>query len=114
MTAYGGDDFVSEILLGYGMQVLHETPVLTRDAIRAALAPNRRLPAGAAPAFMALTAADLADQVEMVKIVPEALNIEELSKLWSAFQTHYRTAAAYRVSVVLIESAAQPARRCRC
>ena len=106
LTAYGGDDFVSEILLGYGMQVLHETPVLARDAIRAALAPQSPVTGSALPpAFMALTAADLADQVEMIKIVPEALSIEELSKLWSAFQTHYRTAAAYRVSVVLIESA---------
>ena len=106
LTAYGGDDFVSEILLGYGMQVLHETPVLTRDAIRAALAPQSPVTSSALPpAFMALTAADLADQVEMVKIVPEALSIEELSKLWSALQTHYRTAAAYKVSVVLIQSA---------
>ena len=106
LMAYGGDDFVAEILLGYGMQVLHETPVLTRDAIRAALAPQSPVTGGALPpALQALTASDLADQVEMLKIVPETLSVEELSKLWAAFQTHYRTTAAYRVSVVLIESA---------
>lgn len=105
LSAYGGDDFVTEILLGYGMQVLHETPVLTRDAIRAALAPQSPVTGGVLPpALQALTASDLADQVEMIKIVPETLSVEELSKLWAAFQAHYRTTAAYRVSVVLIES----------
>lgn len=105
LSAYGGDDFVAEILLGYGMQVLHETPVLTRDAIRAALAPQSPVTGGALPpSLQALTAADLADQVELIKIVPETLNIEELSKLWAAFQTHYRMTAAYRASVVLIEN----------
>ena len=58
------------------------------------------------PAFKALSAADLADQVEMIKITPEVLSTEELSKLWSTFQAHYRMCAAYRTaSVVLIESA---------
>ena len=107
LMAYGGDDFVAEILLGYGMQVLHETPVLTRcDAIRAALAPQSPVTrASLPPAYKALSAADLADQVEMIKIIPDALGTEELSKLWAAFQAHYRMSAAYRASVVLIESA---------
>ena len=34
LTAYGAADFEAEILLGYGMQVLHEHPVLDRQAIR--------------------------------------------------------------------------------
>jgi hypothetical protein len=106
LMAYGGDDFVAEILLGYAMQVLHETPVLTRDAIRAALAPQSPVTGAALPpAYTALSASDLADQVEMIKIVPEALGTEDLSKLWTAFQAHYRMCTAYRASVVLIESA---------
>ena len=106
LMAYGGDDFVAEILLGYAMQVLHETPVLTRAAIRAALVPQSPVTGAALPpAFKALSAADLADQVEVIKIIPEALSTEEVSRLWAAFQAHYRTCAAYRASVVLIESA---------
>ena len=106
LMAYGGDDFVAEILLGYAMQVLHETPVLTRAAIRAALAPQSPVTGAALPpAFKALSAADLADQVEVIKIIPEALSTEDVSRLWAAFQAHYRTCAAYRASVVLIESA---------
>jgi hypothetical protein len=45
----------------------------------------------------------LADQVELVKIAPEALSNEEISKLWMAFNTHYRPTTSYQVSVVLIQ-----------
>src|SRR5829696_8745559 len=34
LTAYSKQTFGAEILLGYAMQVLHETPVLTRQIIR--------------------------------------------------------------------------------
>ena len=71
LTAYGDSDFDAEILLGYSMQILYETPVLPREAIRTALAPQS--PVGGSilpPAFQALSAADLADQVEQIKITP--------------------------------------------
>jgi hypothetical protein len=54
--------------------------------------------------FKALRASDLADQVEQIKITPETMNTEELSKLWTAFQTHYRPTATYMATVVLIEA----------
>jgi uncharacterized protein DUF4255 len=106
LSAYGAQDFATEILLGYAMQILHETPVLAREAIRVALAPVSPVTGGVLPpAYQALSAADLADQIEQIKICPETLNLEELSKLWSAFQAnHFRPTAAYHVSVVLIES----------
>jgi hypothetical protein len=105
LSAYGAQDFVAEILLGYAMQVLHETPVLSRQAIRTALAPVSPVTGSVLPPeFQALSAADLADQVEQIKICPETLDIEALSKLWTAFQTNYRLTTAYQVSVVLIES----------
>ena len=56
------------------------------------------------PAFQALTASDLADQVEPIKITPAPMGPEEMSKLWAAIQSHYRPSAAYEVSVVLIEA----------
>jgi hypothetical protein len=52
----------------------------------------------------ALFTSELAEQVEQIKIVPETLNTEEISRMWSAFQAHYRPTAAYQASVVLIES----------
>ena len=104
LTAYGVADFQAEILLGYAMHLLHERPVLDREAIRRALDPS---PLGATilpPAFQALTAADLADQVDSITITDESLDSEEMSRLWSAIQAHYRPTTAYVVSVVLIEA----------
>jgi hypothetical protein len=87
------------------MQLLHEHPVLTRDAIRTALSPPTQAPGGGGlpDALRALATSGLADQVEQIKIVPETLDVESISKLWSAFQTNYRPTAAYQVSVVLVE-----------
>ena len=110
LTAYGFADFEAEILLGYAMQLLHEHPVLDRAAIRKALDPSPLDASILPPAFQALTAADLADQVENVTITPEPLDTEELSRLWSAIQTHYRPTVGYVVSVVLIETR-KPARK---
>ncbi|MGA9994022.1 MAG: DUF4255 domain-containing protein [Pyrinomonadaceae bacterium] len=106
LTAYGVKDLHAEILLGYGMQLLHETPVLTRDAIRTALKPPTIVDGGGdLPAELrSLFESELSEQVEQIKIVPQALSSEEISKLWSAFQARYRPTAAYQASVVLIES----------
>jgi len=103
LTAYGRADFQAEILLGYAMHLLHERPVLDRAAIRRALNPSPLDVSMLPPAFQALTASDLADQVELIKVTPAVMGAEELSKLWAAIQTHYRPTAAYHVSVVLIE-----------
>jgi hypothetical protein len=101
LSAYSGADLQGEILLGFAMQVLHEIPVLTRDAIRTALA---TLP----PPLDALADSGLDRQIEQIRIVPEYLNTEEMSKLWTATLSHLRPTAAYQASVVLIE-ATQPA-----
>jgi hypothetical protein len=105
LTAYGVKDLHAEILLGYAMQLLHETPVLSREAIRKALDPSPIIGGGGLPATLeALATSELADQIETIKIVPETMNMEEVSRLWSAMQAHYRPTAAYQASVVLIES----------
>jgi len=104
LTAYGSADFQAEILLGYAMHLLHERPVLDRAAIRRALDPSPLEDSILPPAFQALTASDLADQVETITVTPEPMDSEEMSRLWSAMQAHYRPTAGYLVSVVLIES----------
>lgn len=104
LTAYGSSDFHAEILLGYGMHVLHERPLLDRAAIRRALDPTPLGPSILPPAFQALSASDLADQLEAVTVTLEPMDTEEMSRLWSAIQAHYRPTAAYVVSVVLIEA----------
>lgn len=97
ITAYAAEDLHAEVLLGHAMQRLHEVPVLERDTIRALLQQ---------PTILAGRLADsgLADQVEQVKVTPESMSTEEISKLWAAFQASYRPSAAYRATVVLIEA----------
>jgi hypothetical protein len=104
LSAYGAEDLHAEILLGYAMQLLHETPVLSRTAITTALNPSPPVGTTLPPALRALADCGLADQIEQIKIVPEYLGTEEMSKLWTAVQSHYRPTAAYIASVVLIES----------
>jgi hypothetical protein len=105
LTAYAAQDFHAEILLGYALQLLHETPVLSREAVRQALQAPSPVDGGILPpAQQALSAADLADQIELVRLSPASLGTEEMSRLWAALQTNYRPTAAYRASVVLIES----------
>lgn len=97
LTAYSGDErdeTRSHALLGEGMRILHDHPLLGPDEIRDAVKADRDL-----------AASDLADQVERVRITLQPLLFEEMSKLWTTFQIHYRLSAAYQVSVVLIESA---------
>lgn len=105
LTAYGSAELHHEILLGYGMQLLHETPVLVRDAIRRSLALPTTVNGTGLPANLtALSTSELAEQIEQIKITPETMNTEEMSRLWTAFGAKYRPNAAYRVTVVLIES----------
>ncbi|HEY5810730.1 MAG TPA: DUF4255 domain-containing protein [Povalibacter sp.] len=104
LTAYSADELGAEILLGYAMQLLHENPVLDRRAITTALSPSPAVGTALPAALQALADCGLADQLEQVKLVPEFLSTEEMSKLWSAVQSHYRPTTAYLATVVLIDS----------
>jgi hypothetical protein len=108
LSAYGSSDLHREILLGYAMQILHENPVIARQAIRTALTPSPDVGTTLPAALRALADCGLADQMEQLRITSEYLSTEEISKLWAATQSSYRPTAAYEVTVVLIEST-QPA-----
>jgi hypothetical protein len=91
--------YQAEILLGCGMQALHEVSCLSRDYI------TQVLPATSSdPLNKALALAKLAEQVEQIRICPQAMSTEEISKLWTVFGAKYRPSVAYLVSVVLIQS----------
>lgn len=105
VTAYGAEDLNAEVLLGYAMQLLHDTPVLTRQQLLTVLAGVDPVDGTILPSpFGAMSAADLADQIELIKITPVFLNTEDLSKLWTSMQARYRPSMAYMASVVLIQS----------
>jgi hypothetical protein len=75
------------------------TPVLTRDVVTLAL---QEYAAETSTAFLA--DADLADQVELVKLAPATVSLEELGRLWPAFGTGYRLGLTYTATVVVIEA----------
>ena len=108
LSAYGSQDLNAEILLGYAMQLLHEFPVLTRAQLRTVLGGTTSpIDGSIVPSrFGTLSALDLADQVELIKISPVFLSTEDLSKMWTAMQARYRPTMAYMVSVVLIQATA--------
>jgi hypothetical protein len=90
LTAYGqaDDDLTGHHVLGRAMRRLYDHPLLGRQEIKDALQGN-----------------DLGDQLERVRLTPQPLTLEEMSKIWTAFQTNYRVSAAYEAAVVLIDSA---------
>lgn len=105
LTAYGSQDLNAEILLGYAMQMFHETPLLSRDQLRIVLGAPSPVDGNIVPGiFGTLSAIDLADQVEQIKISPVFLSADDLSKMWTAMQARYRPSMAYVVSVVLIQA----------
>jgi hypothetical protein len=83
----GDREVIAHYFLGQVMRILHDAPVLTRERIQNALAQ-----------------ADLHRQVESVTVTPKPLSIEEMSKLWSIFQSQYRISVTYLITVVLIDS----------
>lgn len=104
LSAYGAQDLNAEVLLGYAMQLLHDTPVLARQQLRTVLGGVSPIDGSLLPSpFGALSAVALAEQIELLKIVPVFLTAEDLSKLWTAMQARYRPSMAYLVSVVLIQ-----------
>lgn len=102
LTAVSGEELHAEILLGYAMQLFHELAILPRERVRAALA-------GAVAGDIlpdelgVIQAAEIADQIELLKITPRSLSMDDMSKMWTALQASYRTTVAYDVSLVLIE-----------
>ncbi|HEY3860538.1 MAG TPA: DUF4255 domain-containing protein [Verrucomicrobiae bacterium] len=99
LTAYGNNNFEAEALLGYAVQLLHETPVLSRADIRTILPITGP---GPTVANASLGPAGLADQVEMLKITPATLGREEMAWLWTALKSDYRPTFPFQVTVVLI------------
>jgi hypothetical protein len=89
LTAYGenDDEVLSHRLLGVGMQVLHDRPLLAPNDIAAAL-----------------PGSGLDQQVERVRITPHPVPLDEISRMWATFQTGYRTSVTYDAAVVLMDS----------
>ena len=100
VSAYGGNQFDPEILLGWAMKVFHDSPVLSRQTIQDALT---GLLAHPNPETQLIAGSTLPNQIEQIRITPESLSTDEIYRLWTAFQTSYRPTTSYQVSVVVIQ-----------
>ena len=89
ITAYGqnNNEIIGHLLLGKAMTILHDHPVFSRQEIQVAFPDSF-----------------LHEQIERVRITPQPISLDDISKLWTGFQTQYKLSVAYQVSVVLIES----------
>lgn len=103
LSAHGAEDLEAEIVLGHAMQALHETPGLSRASIRKLLDPAPLDAVGVLRRAFRAEAVKLAEQIEWIKITPRYLKSDDMSKIWSSLQTHYRPSVAYQATVVLIE-----------
>jgi Pvc16 N-terminal domain/IPT/TIG domain len=99
VSAYGATQFDPEILLGWAMQVFHENAVVSKQTVQDAITALGI----ATPEAKLVSGSTLANQAEGLKITPEALSNEEISRLWMAFSTNYRPTTSYQVTVVLIQ-----------
>ena len=100
LTAYASEDTQAEALLGFGILMLHDNPVIPRDQVNFALT---HLPT-TNPLHTVLSASGLADQIEMLKVTPAKMGREEMAWVWTALKSDYRPTFAFDVSVVLMQS----------
>ena len=105
VTCYGNDATLEpQRLLARAALALRTTSVLTRDVVRTAIAHY-----AAQPDLEYLADSDLADDVELVKLAPTPLSLEEMSKLWGVLDCPYRLSLTYVATAVLVTSALVPA-----
>lgn len=99
LTFYGNEsDLEPQRMLGNVALAMHTKPILTRKMIENTIG-----------SYPFLVESNLDDEIELVKLTPLPLSLEELSKLWSIFfQTQYALSIAYQATVVLIEAEVKP------
>jgi hypothetical protein len=102
LTFYGEEiSLEPQRLLGAAVRVLNGKPILTRAVIRATIAN---------PSFSPfLSESDLAEEVDLVKLTPLSMTLEETSKLWSTLlKADHVLSLAYSAGVTFIEGEGSP------
>ncbi|MFF2658443.1 DUF4255 domain-containing protein [Kitasatospora sp. NPDC058032] len=98
ISCYGEESrLIGQRLLGCVVRALTEQPVLSRQLIEEA----------AAQPYLA--GADLAASPQRVRFTAASMDVDELSKLWTAlFQTPFALSVAYQATAVLVEGRTDP------
>jgi hypothetical protein len=95
--SFSGDESQLEPqrLLGTTVRTLQGRPMLTRQML---------IDAAASTTLGFVADSDLVDQIDLVKLTPASLTLQDFSNIWSVFfQVPYILSVAYEASVVLIE-----------
>jgi hypothetical protein len=100
-TFYGDDGkWEPQRLCGLVLQTLQARPILSRELVKKVVAS-----VGAVADFSFIRKSNLAEALEQVRITPETLSLDELSRLWSSFyQTEYALSTVYLATPVFIEA----------
>jgi hypothetical protein len=107
LTSYGAknDELSAQKTMAEVVKVLHEHSFLSRDLIKKAIAVSE-----SRSLLLGIGKANLANQVEPVKITMQNLSLEDLTKIWSSFfkEGSYRISVAYKATVVLLDGEEEP------
>ncbi|HET8841626.1 MAG TPA: DUF4255 domain-containing protein [Ktedonobacteraceae bacterium] len=100
LSAYGERDFQSEMLLGVALECLQTFASLEGERLHTTLDTLMSRKSNNVTLTTLLRSAGPA-RLEQLKVTPEFLNLEELSKLWGSFQARARLSITYQVSASL-------------
>lgn len=113
LSAYGAKDLQSELLLAHSIGMLRAcralegkdlyeafTKAVSGEAFQSLLQSVQPARAGETDAGGPPALARRLALPERIEVTPHALQLEELSRLWSACQARYRPSVAYKVSLV--------------
>lgn len=103
VSAYGPGDLVIETLLGAALRAFKDVVAFDGARFAAVVAAAASNEGGriAPPAALGIARAGIGEQVAGLKIEPQFLSLEEASRLWPAFQGHYRPSLYYKVTVTV-------------
>jgi hypothetical protein len=98
ISCHGHDESLdAQRLLNRAVIALATTPIMTRDVVTSAVNTYKK-----EPETTFLGESDLADQVDLVKVSPTTLPMEEMSNLWVRLQTPYILSLTYSATAVLV------------
>jgi hypothetical protein len=102
LTAYGAQDFHTEILLGCAIHLLSTIPFLTSELVKEILETPTAKGArnSVSPVRTALATSGVSSSFGRLRLSQQFMPFEDMSKLWSTLQARYRPSITYEVSAV--------------
>ena len=91
-NGFDGIDVQTQIILGDAMRVFHDYPI-----IHPSLSPET----GAVDEILDRR---LKDSIEKIKITPQPMSLDDLSKIWTSIKGDLKLSVVYQISVVQIDS----------